>query len=316
MKQLNMHKIEEHEYYTDLYYELEDLFEDLFFKMTRIDLANNIIRTKKTRKKLKNLYDNIEFYYYHNAIGDPLEEELNSIYDKLVEKSTKEEYLFIGADYKTLVKCILKNIPKSYNPSNQHQEDCHLIDKINYLEEYIDFFDYTIKHRLAHILDLEDGYKFKAYRYILFLEPEKIERIKINLKKTVFILEQELKKYQPKTTTSKDNLKKEKWLQKLDYNPKLWNKKSYLFLLFLIEHFYTNKKSELTYIWRFLKRDLNKKDYIFNATQAEYTIFIKENLRLELKNWQITNFVYEDEFKPALLSCLEQFEETQKQIIK
>jgi hypothetical protein len=92
-----------------------------------------------------------------------------------------------------------------------------------------------------------------------------------------------------------------------NHNPSLWNEKCFMFFEYLIENYYTKKKRELTDIWHFLTRDLNEEGYQFYATQNQYKKYIKKKLGIEIKNWQQSNFEYDEKYKPKLKSFFTKF---------
>ncbi|WP_111685122.1 hypothetical protein [Winogradskyella tangerina] len=139
---------------------------------------------KDDPEKFELLYKNpIKLY---DQMDKTIVDEIRQTYRKLQVLSVEEDYFFIGANYKTLVKCVLRDMSKYNDPLTGYEDE-------DYLKVIIGKLKHSIKNEIVHIRDLTPDYEFGwGCDYFLFLQLIPHIDAKRNIKKAIKILKQEL----------------------------------------------------------------------------------------------------------------------------
>jgi len=238
---------------------------------------------------------------------------INDVFSKLITSSFEENYFFYGCNFKVFIDRIEAKKEEHINLALGKTEKVYYENALKSIDAifgillsenplfYKTLITHTTKFHNGILKGNED--KFKAY-YFLNKENKKViernfDEIYRHIRSKIDIL---------KNTS---NLIRDNQGKSINYNPSLWNENCFKFFEYLIKNYYTKKKRELTDIWHFLKRDLNEEEFWFYATQKQYSSFIKSHLNIELKNWQQSNFKYEETEKKRLKDLFNKYKTTQ-----
>ena len=141
------------------------------------------------REKLEKILVNPTYYF--SNIDKSLICDIDETYNELVKKSIEEEFFYEGSNYKTIVKCILRDKSKLNNYLTGFEE-------VDFIKHYIRLLEGFLKYHVISIHDLKSDFVDSFY-YIPFLHAAKIDSIKRNLNKAIKILKQEVKKLEQGT---------------------------------------------------------------------------------------------------------------------
>lgn len=141
---------------------------------------------------------------------------------------------------------------------------------------------------------------------------------KINPYKIIFnevrFIKSEIMKYFPEihlNQTTQENITQKKKIPHPKHDPNLWNKKCYKLFKYLFDNYYTGTKRQLTNIWFYLK-EIDQVKYNLKATKNKYKDFIKQEYKIEIKNFDKATIKYEDTEKKTLIEHRINFDSNMK----
>jgi len=124
----------------------------------------------------------------YDRIDEQLLVEIRKTYDLLLKKSVDENYFFIGANYKTLVKSVMSQISHYNDPMYEYEEE-------DFIRIQIDNMKFALKTSVIDYTQINETPDFEAGvdSHFLFLNYKQLSGIKRNLEKAIALLENILK---------------------------------------------------------------------------------------------------------------------------
>lgn len=95
---------------------------------------------------------------------------------------------------------------------------------------------------------------------------------------------------------------------KIIFDANHFNQKAYELFLYLVDNYKKDGKIKYINIFEFMRKGIDKKKYVFRFTQKDYKAFIISNYDVEIKKYQVAEFLYEDVEKGILNSHEQQFD--------
>jgi len=118
-----------------------------------------------------------------------------------------------------------------------------------------------------------------------------------------------------KTQKNEINQQNDSEIKHPKYNPNYWNNDCFELFKYLINEYYKGTTRQITNIWFFLKeydRNNNGRKYILKITKDDYKIFIKENYKITITNFDKAPQKYEEKEYPTMNDHRQNFEESLK----
>jgi hypothetical protein len=274
-------------------------------KSLKIEVEN----VKAISKKDKTTLSQIEIENFKKQTDEPSQKEISRHLLECFKKGHKEGLNYFKKDLEPTYKQMY-----ILNPDNLKKV---FIDDLFYNEYGLQTQKITLDQYkrnkpilFNHVNFYKDGYlNGILHSFIDFIKDKTI------LKKEVEAFD---KKEYLKENYKPDNHKKENKKEKLNFDPKQFNKKGVKLFEYLIENYAEltktrGLKKKLSNLWHFMKNDNSKKDsYKFYFTKDEYKAYILKEYKIKITNTDKSPNKYAESDLPQLKNHVIQFEDLKK----